>query len=455
MKRIAIYEALSRVLLAGLLVSLLMLAACGGGSSTTSKGVVGQASSITIGDAPADSVVSYEITVNSLTLTGSAGSVNAITTPRRLEMTHLSATVETLALLNIPNGTYTQAVIAWSSPEVTFIDAVGVLHEVQSSASGTATVPINITVSGASVLNFDLNVGASTSVNTAAGTAVLNTPVFTLTPLRSIGEAEREAETGELENIVGSVVSASATSLTIGVGESGTSMTFTVSTATKLEGISTTSALVANQIVRVEGTSQADGSMLAKEIEVESADGNGVEVEGLVTSITGTSFTMIVDDSSGQSTTSASLGKSITISAPAAGFSVGKTKINVGSLTFASIADLHKGQRVEVDSDTAKTAGAGTVNDDGAISGAKKIKLEQQSLTGVVSAITSAGFTLTLPTESAFAKLANVTSVVVVNNGAQMKNGATISAGATLRVRGLVFATAGAYTMAAGRITTP
>jgi hypothetical protein len=47
--------------------------------------------------------------------------------------------------------------------------------------------------------------------------------------------------------------------------------------------------------------------------------------------------------------------------------------------------------------------------------------------------------------------------VQVVNTNGQLKNGATVTAGATVRVRGLLFhdATTGVYTMAAGRITTP
>jgi hypothetical protein len=439
------------------LASILGLAGCGGGGSSPAPSASSSPAAITLGDAAADNIVAFEITVTSLTLTGSAGNITVLSTPRRLELTHLSATVEHISLSSIPNGTYTGAAIAWSSPEVTFFDNAGVLHEVQSAASGTASVPVNFTVSTASVLNFDLDVANSVSVNTAAGTATFNTPVFTFAAGRQVAEVEREVETGELEHVIGSVVSASSSSVTISVGASGATMTFAVNSTTQLEGITSAAQLVPQQIVRVEGTAQADGSLLAKEIEAESAGANGLEAEGFVTNIAAPSFTLVTQDASGTSTSTADLGKTITVNSTGASFSISKTKINTGAFTFNSLADLHKGQRVEVDSDNPKSAGAGTVSDDGTVNVSKKIKLLQQTLKGSISGVASNIFTLTVPADSAFAKVTGVTAVQVINNGAQLKNGATVTNGANVRVRGLLFANSAGtlYTLVAGRITTP
>lgn len=446
-------------------VSLVLIAiglvACGGGSApsslTSASSASSLASSVTLGDAPADNIVSFEITVNSITLTSASGSVTVLSAPRRLEMTHLSATVESLSIGKIPPGAYTSASINWSSPEVTFLNAATppVPVEIQSSASGTATVTMNFTVGAASVLNFDIDVAKSVTVDTAAGTATFNAPVFAFVAGRGMGEAEREAETGEIEDMQGTVTSASASSVTLNAGKSGNSMTFAVNASTQLEGITSAAQLVAGQVIRIEGTTQSDGTLVAKEIEAESADGNGAEAEGLVTSVGASSFTMIVHDASGASTSSSDLGKSVNVDASTANFACGKTKINLSSCPFVSIADLHAGQRVEVDSDTPKSAGAGTVSDDGSFSGAKKIKLQQQSLTGTVSNINGANFTLTVPLDSAFAKLAGTNIVQVVNNNAQMQNGISVATNATVRARGLLFFQAGTFTLAAGRITTP
>jgi hypothetical protein len=291
-------------------------------------------------------------------------------------MTHLSATVEDLSHLTIPAGTYTSATISWSSPEVSFFDDLGVLHEIDSAATGTATVPLaNLTISGASVFNFDIDVAASVALTTATPVAATFNPTFSFTAMRGVGEVEREAEDGELDHIIGSVVSASATSLTINVGQAGSTLTFVVNSNTSFEApMTSASQLVAKQILRVEGDVQSDGTMIAKEIEAESADGNGTEAEGLVTSKVASSFTMIAHDASGVSTSSADLGKTVTVDASAAKFTISKTKINTGNLSFSAFADLAVGQHVEADSDIAKTAGTELVDNDGSVNGVKKIK---------------------------------------------------------------------------------
>jgi len=83
-------------------------------------------SAVTRGDAAADNVVSFEITLTSLQLDGQ----EMLSGVRRLELTHLSATVEPLSIGTIAPGTHT-ATIQWSSPEVTFMDAAGALHSIQ------------------------------------------------------------------------------------------------------------------------------------------------------------------------------------------------------------------------------------------------------------------------------------------------------------------------------------
>jgi uncharacterized protein DUF5666 len=314
-------------------------------------------------------------------------------------------------------------------------------------------------------------VDKSVTVDPVAGTATFaSTPAFSFTSSRSMGDAEREAETGEIEDMAGKVSAASSSSITI----DSFPKAFTVNASTKLDGITAVDQTLVGRIVTIEGTTQSDGSIVAKEIEAESADANGSEAEGLVTSVgvpTATSFTMIMQDASGTSTSSADLGKTVTVDASAAKFSIGKTKINLGAFqnAFFSIANLHPGQRVEVDSDTPKSAGAGTVSDDGSMdaAGVKKVKLQQQAVRGTITATNGANFTLSVTLPSAIVSEAvaagitncsattNTCSLDVVDNGAQMKNGVTKTVGATVRVRGLLFADSTGYHLVAGRITTP
>src|SRR5689334_8894572 len=114
----------------GALIALVIgLVACGGGTSpaksTTSTNPPNSPSSVvsavTIGDAPVDNIVSFEVTITSLQLDGK----EMLSGSRRLELTHLSATVEALSIGSIAPGTHS-ATIAWSLPEVTFLNAAGV-----------------------------------------------------------------------------------------------------------------------------------------------------------------------------------------------------------------------------------------------------------------------------------------------------------------------------------------
>jgi hypothetical protein len=417
------------------------------------------ASVITMGDAPADKVVSFEITINDVKLSTATG-VTDVTGPFRLEMTHLSATVEDLAHLNLPAGTYTQAVVTWSSPEVTFVDDLGALHEIESNATGTATIALNnLVVTGPTVLNFDINVAASVTLNTAPATvAATFSPAFTFTAARGVGEVQREPEDGELDDIVGAVVSASPTSLTIIVAETGSTLTFVINANTSFESpITSASQFVAKQIVRVEGDMQMDGTLVAKEVEPLSADGAGAELEGFVTSKAASTFTLITHVASGAGTSTTDLGRTVTIDASTAKFTVSKSNINTGSLTFKAFSDLAVGQQVEVDSDSAKSSGHSSVTDDGSLGSVKKIKLSQQALTGTVSAAgtPAAAFTLTLSASSAFAQLTGATTIQVLNNGAELKNITVFTAGQSVRVRGLLFHDSAGYHLVAARITTP
>ena len=70
---------------------------------------------------------------------------------------------------------------------------------------------------------------------------------------------------------------------------------------------------------------------------------------------------------------------------------------------------------------------------------------------GTVSAASASGFTLTLNANSAFATLTGQTTVTVsIVSGTNLK--VTPANGNVVRVRGLVFVNAGAYTMLAARV---
>src|SRR6185369_13255182 len=219
------------------------------------------------------------------------------------------------------------------------------------------------------------------------------------------------------------------------------------------EGAAGAAALTVNALVRVEGRTQSDGALFAKEVEVLSA--NGMEAEGLITATTGnpvTSLTMVVQDLSGGGMTANNLGSTVTVSiSNRTRFRVDSGKVDLSGLNLPafSASSLSRGQRVEAESDVAVSNN--TIN-------AESIKLQQQALVGAVSAVNGSQFTLTVPDDSAFKLLTGVNTVRVISqSNTELKNGATITAGSIVKVRGLVFfePAQGWFTMVAGRITTP
>jgi hypothetical protein len=117
-------ESITLLILIGLLASAL---GCGGGASNAG-GVVppGTAAQVRMGDAPADRVIMFEVTAGPISLTPSSGvAVTVLSTTRRLELTHNAGTSEPLALLTVPQGTYTSATLTVANPEVVFINTMG------------------------------------------------------------------------------------------------------------------------------------------------------------------------------------------------------------------------------------------------------------------------------------------------------------------------------------------
>jgi hypothetical protein len=122
-------------------------------------------------------------------------------------------------------------------------------------------------------------------------------------------------------------------------------------------------------------------------------------------------------------------------------YSVRPDKLNVTAPAFDA-THIGKGQRIEVDADNSSSPLVAT-----------QVKLREQALLGTVAsspAPTSSGFTLNVSPTSAFGTLSGVTTVTVsFANGADLKT--TPTAGAAIRVRGLVFVSGTAYSLIAVR----
>jgi hypothetical protein len=446
------------ILLASLGI-LLAMTGCGGGNNILNA-TAGN-TQVKIGDAPADSVIAFELTVTHVSLTDSTGkSITVFTGTRDIELAHLSGTVESMALANVPPGTYTSAAIGYSGAEVTYIPTAGSTPvEAHINATGTATVtptsPVTIGT-GSTVLSIDVNVAQSLTFDASGNPTAVN-PVFTISSVTVPAEsAENDEESGEIEDVVGTVSAAPANNaFTLTAQLTGQSMAFNVTTSTEFsDGLTSFTDLAQGMLVRVDATTAADGSFNAKKVELVEASGS--EVEGFVTSTTTplTQFTVIAADGAGSGISVSDIGTTVTVNVTSGTkFRPNTDNIDMSGLSFnfSAATDLVDGQNVEVEAATPVSTGTAT---------ADKVTLSKQALTGTASAVSINGssgtFTLTLPTDSAFAKVAGTTTVTVhQQTGTQLKDMTAVSNNATVRVRGLLFFDGTNYQFVASRIDLP
>ena len=461
---------MKRLVLFAVLGAILVMTGCGGGSSNSAapSATANSASmSINVGDAPNDKIIEFELTVNSITLAGGTNPV-VLSTPTRVEFVHNAGTFEPLSLMNVPAGTYTGATVTVSNPEIVLVDpTTKTITKLEGANAVLTSGTVNVTFSpsltigtGASVLNLDLNLANSVTLN-STGTSATITPQFTA-GTSAVAANNQDEDNGEVDDLRGKVTSVSSPKFTIQPPQTAQPVTITTDANTQFkDGISSFSQIAAGMIVSVDAVTQSDGSLLAKKVESETENANGEEVEGVITAVTcasatacpstgnaATQVTITTQKVSAAGTPTATTGSTVNIPITAGTrFSVHSGKLS-GTLPAFDATHIGNAQRIEADSEN-------EANDDSAHVSGDKIKLNEQALSGTVSSFTATGFTLTVDSTSAFASLAGTTTVSVQTSSATEVKNVTPANGATVRVRGLLFVNGTSYTLVATRITQP
>lgn len=447
---------------------LVVVSGCGGSSQPTPPPPAAKtATQLKIGDAASDRVISFEVSISSpIVVTTSTGTqLQILLGANRLELSHMSAKMEPLTILNAPQGTYTGVSMTLTNPEVTFLDNSGVAHTLQGGASQTVNVTLNppLTIgSAAAVVSIDVNVANSLTTDVAGNITgfSFSSSSFTIGS-KPVATANQQDDDGELEDVTGLVTSVSGNNFVLNVGQSGAQLTFATDSTTQFsDGVADVNSTL-NQIVKVEGTTKADGTLFASEVEgIENQ--NGAELESIITSVTGnpaSSLTMTTQDGIGSGMDATKVGAVFTANVGGAQYKVDLGHVDIsglggipGSPNFPFDATtVIAGQRVEVESTTAVPAPTGNIVAD-------KVRLDQQALLGTVSnfAAGSAGaatFDLTLPADSYLTLLSGKSVVHVLQQPGTDNKFGTISNNSSVRVRGLLFWTGSAFNMIARRIT--
>ena len=446
------------------LAALIALASgCGGGGSsiganpTPTPAAGANSAQVRFGDAPADSVIAFEVSVSALSLTpAGVGAPVSVAVPagNRIELTHASGKFEPFIAGNLPQGTFSAANLTLANSELTFLSSTGTAVHINGPASASITVPLspNLTIgSSPLVLNIDVNVASS--ITTAAGVVngiAFNPASFNITAKAPGVAGNQQDDDGEIEDVQGTVTAVNGSSFTFKVGQTGSLMTFNTDGTTEFKDGVTSVAGLLNQVVTVEGFTRADGSLFAKEIEGLESN-TGAEVEGLITAISGTTLTVNAQDGIGNGFDNTKIGASFSVNI--AGLNASKFRVKAGngfggglpSATFPFDATtVHQGQRIEVDTNAAVPPASGPISPD-------KINLQQQGVSGVVANAAANTFDINLATDSALRTISGQT-VVHVTKTTSTDSRVAVANGGSVQVRGLLFWNGTSWQMIARRI---
>jgi Domain of unknown function (DUF4382) len=261
--------------LASSLTLLAFAIACGGGKFGTSGGTSPSAVFVTGEDAPLPSVVSFFVTINSITLNNATGSVTVLSTPTTVDFGRLVGLRSLLGFNTVAPGTYTGATFNLSNPVIDYINLAAnppTLSTINGSLGTSAVTvsfpqPMVVANNGLAGLHmdFDLRDSLATDVNGQI-TGVVNPVIF----IQAVSASQAE---GQITDFSGSVISVSTGNNSFLMqGPWGFQESISVNSQTQYNGSFTLASLPIDGIASVEGNVQPDGSILATAVEAVTTD---------------------------------------------------------------------------------------------------------------------------------------------------------------------------------------
>lgn len=446
-----------------------LLVACGGSTSptTTPTSAAKTVVQVNMGDAPADWMLAFSMNITSMTLTGSNGTASAISSSTPIEMMHLMGTVQPLALMSAPQGTYTSASISISSATVMYVDPTtksAIQKTIAGPIASTMTFASPITVGATPVaIGFDLDLANSITID-ASGNPKMN-PVFHVSSGMQGSGNPLDPSNGGIQHMMGSVSSTSNNSFSMTSIQAGQMFSFTTNPSTSYDNITSVSMMTSGMLVVVDASLQPDGSLMATKIQSMMNPG-GVMGGGVITTVVGqpaTHLAMVLQNGVGTGMMASvfAAGANVSMNGSTV-FQINQDGIDMSNLPFTMTFDarhIYPGQNVMPVSTSGMGSGGGMMGGSPMAGGltASGMSLQPQGLSGTAaSAITSGSrtsFTLTLPSDCAFTALTGATTVTVYQQpGTTVSGTSPIAGGATIHAFGLLSLDAGQWKMVAARL---
>ncbi|MGH9775879.1 MAG: DUF4382 domain-containing protein [Candidatus Acidiferrales bacterium] len=253
------------------------LASCGGSSSSTTPPATKSGSVFTIGtDAPASvpSIVSFTVTVTSITVSDGTTTANLLTAPQQVDFARFNGLRTLLDLTSVPTGTYTSATITLSpAANVGFIDTsvsppvISNVAPTITNTSVTENLATPFVVGPDDATGFFMDFDLRQSITISNGQVMVN-PVFDVKGLAA-DDPDREID----EFYAGVISVSQANNSFVIQGPHGRQFTVQTAANTDFEDGGSLANLDTNTIVEVEGTiDPLTMSIDASEVELVSKD---------------------------------------------------------------------------------------------------------------------------------------------------------------------------------------
>jgi Domain of unknown function (DUF5666) len=427
-----------------------------------------------------DKLSQLVLTLQSLTLTNQSGkTITLINSDQPFEFTHLNGSFEPLITATIPQGTYTSAsaTVGGASFTCLALTPSGGLatstyaYGYTPNSNVTVNLPSPLNVTGPTmVVSLDLQVSPSASYSSCYNNGGIST--YSITPTFNLN-AVTLSKNGSTINAVGEVIAINSSSksfslaLPEGPGQT-TNLTRTVqvnSGNAVFQGISGISALSVGNFVELDGSIQADGSVVVTRVAVNDLSAVNA-LTGPVAQIPASVPKVGMFGRLQQGVLAlgpngpAYFGGTPFFDTSSPVFQVSGAMSNLQSLPFVptlSVSNIVPGQNISI-SFTPVQSGLGSVN---------TITLVPQTINGTVLGSSTSGnfkvYSVSLAPYNLFPALAvqaGQTTLltkpsqieVYVDGNTQMRNTQVLAPGNTLRFYGLVFNDNGTLRMDCARV---
>ncbi|MGA2021401.1 MAG: DUF4382 domain-containing protein [Candidatus Sulfotelmatobacter sp.] len=264
-----------------LLLALSMLgASCGSSNSSSATSPSSQSSAVFVTgeDAPLASVVGFDVTINSITLNGNNGAPQVLSTATTVDFARLLGLRSPLAFNTVPADTYNSATFSLSSPVISYVDMTTTLPTLStingtfspttnSATQTTVTVnfpsPMVVGANGLAGLRMEFDIRQSIAVDGNGNvTGVVNPTIYA-------SAVQASDSNGQVTDLTGGLVSVNAAGNSFVIqGPYGHQLTIDVNSSTQFNSGWNINDLAAPAFVGVQGSFQADGSLMATNVEV-------------------------------------------------------------------------------------------------------------------------------------------------------------------------------------------